>query len=92
MFSVFRSVLTACSPWILGRKSILTMKYPTVQVVVGNQNFISKMKEDLKEEPTIIQGFKVKVGISGIRLVNSILSHKKSDCSSEMTRSVIWGG
>ena len=30
MFSVFRSVLTACSPWILDRKSFLAIdvKYP----------------------------------------------------------------
>ena len=41
MFSVFRIVLTACSPWILGRKSILTMKYPNMRDPVLVNNFFN---------------------------------------------------
>ena len=37
---VFRSVLTICSPWILGRKSILTMKYPNFEYHNVNVVFV----------------------------------------------------
>ena len=44
----------------LDRMALKAHKDKTVQIVVGHEDYIKKMKAELTENPTVIQGFEVK--------------------------------